>query len=625
MKMTPQEIMAEAHRLHDERFSKRLGQLKDRAAERFNETKVDVPAAYKKTAFQHKSNIIDDEGRQVATLIYAIPTPHLPAPSPELQEATTKAEQFITGMHQELEDHYGPVWWQCTLAQAHDNLGWIYTAPKRVAYKGQPKAPADGASEDEKVAYAERNTQYKRDAGISSVFDYEYAVTGTVLYDGNLYEPPCVYVWKEVPESTLRKQYGVYRKPDGSFTKAEPEGADNVPGYVPNSGRTETMVTVVEYWDRDDCLIVAESSNATWFGMRRQDNTAILDEWTHGWGRVPYFARPAFVTEQLDEDKKLAGPLDGIHNEMPSHKRLRTMGDSVAYQTAFAPLKVLTKEQGETIVDADGKPLTFIELEPGKARQFAPGQDVLPVGQSPEVANLYAELAASLQRIERFTQSPVSKGISPGADTANAALSNLHRFQLSTLDPMAEQEARQGRAIYRFWLERIRDMQETVYVLKDDQYLSLSAADIVSVNIQAKATPDQGQQQLLIEKHATELWVARAISKIDMYEMMGYENPEEKARAVEVEDYANTLKPVVWQQVTTLLGLTDAINRMVQQNAQSGQSADAIPQLVEEARGMQDGQMSGMGQGSPGQPRTPGTRMSPTDVNTAAAQTNGIG
>ena len=90
-----------------------------------------------------------------------------------------------------------------------------------------------------------------------------------------------------------------------------------------------------------------------------------------------------------------------------------------------------------------------------------------------------------------------------------------------------------------------------------------------------------------------------------------------------VEDYANTLQPVVWQQVTTLLGLTDAINRMVQQNAQSGQSADAIPQLVEEARGMQEGQMSGMGQGSPGQPRGNGVRMPATDVNTQEAQALG--
>lgn len=611
--LEPQEIMRAARRLKDERFAIRNAALKKRADERYNQTEVDVPPAYKKTTQQHQSNIISDEGRQIATLIYAMPVPHITPPTPEDQPLTTKIEQFLIAMHQELEDHYGPVWWKCTSAQVHNNIGWIYFAPKRKPYKGQPKAPPDDADMSEVADYGIKNDRFKKDAGIAAVFDYEYAITSTVLYEGNEYDPHCLYVWKEVPVSTFKKMYG---------------DMENVTGRPMDAGSAETTINVVEYWTRTDCVIFCEGRDLSWFEKVRkmEKGVVILDKWTHNWGRVPYFARPCFVSEELDEDKKFEGPLDGIYNEMPEHKRLRTMGSSIAYQTAFSPLKITTKEQGETIVDDSGNMLTFLELEPGKARQLAPGQDVAPIAQSAEVANFYAEMAASQQRLERYQLSPVSKGVSPGADTANAALSNLHRFQLSSLDPMAEQTSRQARAIYRFALERVREMGETVFAFnsKTDTYASLNADEIVSVNVQAKATPDQGQFALLLEKHAMELWLAGAITELEFHEMRGKENPEEYVVANQVERLRKTLDPVILQQVTANLGMLDAINAMIQANAQTGDARSAVPGLMQQAEGMQNGQVpTGMGQGAGGQPRNPGVRMPTEDINTQRAQAGG--
>jgi len=616
MKMTPHEIMAEARRLNDERFGARNTMLKTRAAERFNRTSVDVPEAYNKTAFQHPSNIIDDEGRQIGTLVHAIPTPHQVPQRPEDQPLTTKVEHFLMSMHKELEDHSGPVWWQCTLAQVHDNIGWIYTAPKKVPYTGQPKPPGKDADYFTQSAYAEKNERFKTDAGISAVFDYEYVVTGTVLYEGNVYDPTCIYIWKEVPLSSLKKKYGVEKDRSGEIVQA---GTGT--GYVMNSSTRESTVTIVEYWDRETCQIVVGSGKL----QRNEQGQAsqggyLLTEWDHNFGRVPYFARPAFVTEQIEEDKKFSGPLDGIYNEMPSHKRLRTMGDAISYNTAFSALQIVSKESGEQILDDSGNPILYYELQPGKAIQMAPGQEIRVIPQSPEVANFYAEMQASLQRLQNYTLSPVAKGISPGADTANAALSNLHRFQLSTLDPMAAQSGRQGRAIYRFWLERMRDMQETLYVLNKntDAYMSLSAQEITSVNIEAKAVPDQGQQQLLIEKHAAELKQLGFITLQEMYSMWGKENPDEYEKELWAEKLKDQLMPVVMNQIITDLGMLDAVNAMVQANAQTGDARNAVPGLMQQV-----GERNGQGQGSAGQPRTPGVRMPTEDVNTQEAQALG--
>ena len=627
MRPDPQQILADANKLKTERFAKRDTELKARSDERYNLTTVDIPAAYKKTAKQHNSNIIEDEGRQVGTLIYAIPVPHLAPSSPEQQPLTTKVEQFLSAALQELEAANGPVWWQKTLAQVHDKIGWVYTMPRRVPYKGQPEAPngEDFAATEE---WQVKNDRYKQDAGISAVIDYRFVPTNTAYHVGPVYNPHRFYEVKEIPERDLMDAYGIVKDYDGSYSKRTEEITTTPSGYPEGRGGAESLIKVVEYWDKDWCMIVAESTKMTMFGLRQVKSAFVLEEWEHNKGRVPYFPCPAFVTEQLDEDKRFAGPIDGIYNEMPEHKRLMTMMDNVAHQTAFASYQLETQKDGDPVVDDNPMSLTFKELEPGKIKLFPPGSKLTVIPMAQEIAVLASQLQASQARLERYQLSPVAKGVSPGADTANAAISNLHRFQLSTLDPMAESSSLQAQAIFKFWLECIRDIGETVFVFDSntDSQLSLNATEIVSVNVQAKATPDQGQFQLLIEKHAMELWLSGAITELQMHEMMGKENPEEYVVANQVERLRKTLDPIIQQQVVASLGMMDAVNAMIQENAQSGDARNAVQPLMEQAKGMQDGQApTGMGSGAPGQPRdqNAGVRTSTTDVNTQEAMAGG--
>lgn len=605
-KPDPDQIIEDARKLQTDRFQRRDQMLKDRVAERFNQTTVDVPAAYAKTAHQHVSSVIEDEGQQIGTLVHATPVPHITPGVPEDQPLTTKMEKFLMAWWDETEAVFGPIPWMGTLAQIHDNITWEYVGWRKVPYKGQPTPPAPEDLAD-MIEYGVQNDRFKRDAGVAAYCDRRYVPTGTAYCQGNIYNPDRFYEVKQVPERDMMQTYGVVRNRDGSFSKAT-EDPQTVPsGYPGDQAGTETRVKIVEYWDREWCIIVAEDTKSKWLGARSVKGGFLLEEWEHGWGRVPYFARPARITDQLDEDKRFAGPLDHLYAEMPSHKMLRTMGYSVAYQTAFSPLQIVTKESGDQILDDTGTPVIFLELEPGKARQMAPGQQIQTIPQSPEVANLFQEIAASQARIEHYSVSPVSKGVSPGADTANAALSNLHRFQLSTLDPMAQQAARQASAIYRFALERIRDMGERVYVLDNgtDQYLSLSGEEIVSLNVQAKVTPDQGQFQLLIEKHAAELKQLGLITLQEMYAMWGKENPEEYVLELKAERLAEGLEPVINQQIISDLGMLDAVKAMIQANAQQGSARGAVPGLMGQVGEMNQ---TGTGQGAAGQPRDNGVR-----------------
>ena len=627
-KPDPEQILKDATKLKDDRFKQRDADLLSRAAERFNETRIDVPAAYDKTGFRPKPKIIEDEGRQVATLVYAMPVPHVTPPTPQEQPQTTTEEKFLIALHQEAENVFGPVWWQSTLAQIHDNISWDYWGWRKVPYKGQPEPPVtENMEADEGTAatadWAIKNDRFKKDEGVRSFLDYRHLPTGTAHPVGNVYDPDRFYEIKNVAERDLMDTYGITRNSDGSYSAPTKEPS-TMPSGTANA--SESPIRVVEYWDREWCMIVADQK-PTWFdSLRGRGRAFVLAEWQHGWGRVPYFASPAIVTEQTAEDKKYIGPLDGIYTEMPEHKLLKVMGHSVAYQTAFAPLVVTSKETGDVILDDAGQPKVFVEFEPGKGRQLAPGQDVKPLGQSPEVANLFRTIAASDAQIAHYSMPAVTKGESPGADTANAALSNLHRFNLTMLDPLAQQKSRQASAMYRFALERIKEMKERVFVFdsKTDSYLSLAAEDIVSVNVEAKVVPDQGQFQLLIEKHAAELKQMGLITTQMFFEMIGKENPEEYELELYAEQVKNQLMPIIQQQIISDLGMLDAVKQMIAANQQTGSARDAVPGLMGQV-----GQMNpptgapGMGQGARGQPRTEGVRSPAVQTTTRPQLTGG--
>lgn len=621
------QIISDAKKLKADRYKRRDDELEARRRERFNETVIDVPAAYDKTANRHRSSIIEDEGRQIATLVHAMPAVHITTPAPEKELDAEGNEKFLTAWHKELEANFGPAWWQNSLAQVHDKVAFLYSAPRKVPYKNQPEPPADNADAMTLATYAVENERYKQEAGVASWWDYRYVPTATAYWTGNVYDPNRFYEIKDVPERDLMDAYGVTKNTDGTYSKKTEDPTTTPSGVGRSLPGSEETVMVVEYWDREWCCIVAETQNSKWMGTRKVQGGFLLAEWNHGWGRTPYFARPSFITDQTAEERKFSSPLDPIYTEMPEHKLYRTMGSAVAYQTTFAPLQVLSKETGDLILDDAGQPKTFLMLKPGEAIQLAPGQEIRTVPQSPEVANFWQEARASEMRLARYSLSPVSQGQSPGADTANAALSNLHRFQLSTLDPLAQQSSRQASALYRFALERIRDMKERVFVFdsETDGYLSLSGDEIVSVNVDAKVVPDQGQFQLLIEKHAAELKQLGLITLEQMYEMMGKENPAQLVLDLKAERLADQLDPIIMNQIITDLGMLDAVKQMIAAN-QQGQSADqVVPQLMQRLRGMNPaGQepQTGMGQGAPGQPRGMGVR-SPVAQTTTQPQLTG--
>ena len=140
-KPKPEEILRDAQRLKDDRFKVRFSDIREREDYRWRRVKPTIPDAYKDTATDYRSPLLEEQGKEIAALLYALPVPHQSPPTPEDQPKTTLVENFIMAAQQELEAQNGAVWWKNGMAQIHQKLGVISAGYKRGAYASGPKPP----------------------------------------------------------------------------------------------------------------------------------------------------------------------------------------------------------------------------------------------------------------------------------------------------------------------------------------------------------------------------------------------------------------------------------------------------------------------------------------------------
>jgi hypothetical protein len=361
-------------------------------------------------------------------------------------------------------------------------------------------------------------------------------------------------------------------------------------------------VKVVEYWDRQKMCIVIEQGSFRTAGERE----LVVEEWEHGFGRVPYFCCPAFENELADYDADLEGPLDGIYAEVEGLNELVTMRRNVTHLRSYPSWQQETQPDSAPVLDNQGRPVIAMKYEPGKVYFNAPGARItnIPMDASPD---LLQEVVATDSRIAKYSLDPIARGVSPGADTANSAISQLRRQQRSNLERMSRNRALQYQDLYRFRLAQLREFGEAVPVFdeKAGDYLELSGDDVPTLFVTVKYAPDTGTDMLIEEKQAFELFQGTGITELEFHERRGKENPEEYVIANMAEQARKLLLPELMQQVVAALNPESMIAKMLQAKEQTGSARGAAPGIIDEATARQGG---GMGSGSPDMPRAEGVR-----------------
>jgi len=337
----------------------------------------------------------------------------------------------------------------------------------------------------------------------------------------------------------------------------------------------------------------------------------VVEEWEHNWGRVPYFPCPAWEKESFKEEERFTGPLDGLYVEIERLNRLITMKDNTTYLRSYPSWQDVAAKDTDPTLDESGNRKVYTKYQPGQIYHTDPGHEVkpLPMEVGPD---LLQDIAQTEMRIKQYSMSDISKGVSPGADTANSSITQLRRLQRSFLERIAKNRALQMRAIYQFRLARLKELGEPVPVFADDQQISLSGAEVVTMNLHVKYAPDTGQDNLIEEKQAAELTQLGLITPLEFHERRGKENPEEFVKDTIRWMVLQSQLPELITMVKASLGDTQAIAQLIAANQETGSAKDAIPGIMQQAQDRQ----TGIGKGSPGMERAMGVRSPAIAANT---------
>lgn len=603
---TPKQIIYQARNLRDDIYQYRDQDLRHFEEIRFGTFKPDVPEPYNQIASIYTTPAVHEQGMQIAALLNAKPTPYAIPPTPEDQETVTAMLKWLTAAHQELESTQSHAMWKARQSQIFSGLACIKSPLKRDFFSDAPNPPS-GYTKSELAEWGGKNERYKKEAGVTGLFEYYHVPTDTIYVRGDVANPLAVYEIKEVEEAVLVLQYGLKVNEDNSFEAISEmsEMPQNVTTLPPGTSQTPRFrqpmnrkLLVTEYWDRDEMKIIVENPLSRWRrGSRNtEENTQyfVLDEWEHGWGRVPYFFAAAFETDSLKERYKYTSPLWALYREAPLFNSYMTMESNVMWLGMYPSHWIETPADGELTLDDEGNKPTHIAFKPGTFFQPGRGQKLheLPLESTRESQ---MAIQNANQRMKEWSLAPQAKGVSPGADTANASIANLTRLMQTQLDPLVDNMAELCREMYRFWLRRIQeDVAMTVYALDEDQneIIALNPKkDIPTMNVQVKIKPDIGQDQLVIEKDALEKLMAGVITEVEYHEIRGKENPEEYVQAASLDRLRKRLEPTVDTYILAALGDAGAISQMVQA-AQQGQGAQsAIPQVMAGFRQIQQGKL----------------------------------
>ena len=580
------------------RASKRIDAIALRRRLRFREEPVKygddpkskLPSMYKRTTVEIRSPIIQYNVQEALALEMAsAPVTTVKSKNSDKQSLCTMAERFCNGFYSRFEErtHADGKVADCQTAYF---AGENKTFPRRDRWPEYPKQDEGESNED----YNKRTEDYKSHLGISECFFSDYIPIETVFLD-DWNDPDIAVEVKKVNEQELMEKFGLSKGKDGDYYASKP-GTDTEGGDDPLK-----QCTVYEYWNRQwRALLVKGSKKST-----------ELDVWEHNFGLVPYFVAGAFETGETEEERKYIPLLASMYPEVEENNRLHTMRTNILNLTAFPRWYIVTAVSGQVVLDEKTNEPKVFDWD-GPPNQLDPGQDIkymaLQMG-----FDFQSALKDSDDRLRQYALPPVASGKAPSSESAGWNTAMLRRFMVSLLDPLLQERAKQRARINRFLLWSIKNViGEKVYVNADvlegrkkvaEETIGIGPDDVeklgdydLTVRIDANIQMDKIPQ----EKHGMEEVIQGFKSmRAFMEEDRGLDSPEEEMEEIDIDKAAQMMWEANFSKLQAWLEATQAVEGVL-----GGQPAQQVVSQDEEF-------VSGIGKGSPGQPREPGVGMPP--------------
>jgi len=531
----------------------------------FQDTYVEIPEAYRKTALEMRNPLaIDIVDTTVSALCANPPTVqyHPTAFGDAAQQNATLREHFFdASWHRQEQDSRRPLLRSLMYSTVSKGEGWLKTISRANSawreYTDQAKAMAEEiAAEQQYDLDAQRRLFDKQTEELKLLAPYPIATTDvppeTCFYNQNENGFTAVVEIKTMPYLEALARFGTGLDRDGNvlspvdWQNLDPRAMSLARAEWPRVVQQHKQITVIEAWDFEQCAIVLLGPGQLASAQGSYQSGTLVRSIKHGYGdpvlktlRGPYFQARGLTTSSRLPERQSVSILYGYLMLFPLIDSLLTMQGNSAFLTGWPAFKRTQPPGSVPGIQAGTGPYANDNRDVDAAQTIRPGFvypfDISPIEQ-PKAGVDLDKILQNAQTLAQMAQPEVIRGGAAGAQSGYQLNQQAFLARLKW-DPIVGNVSQclADRTGFESWLIE-RRIGETVYAFAEERppaqrgkFAGQSRAGWIGLGPDELAGVHRYDIRLDISTPSDDVVATRAIGEKMQLKLIGYEDAVREA------------------------------------------------------------------------------------------------
>jgi hypothetical protein len=531
----------------------------------FQDTYVEIPEAYRKTALEVRNPLAVDIVDTTVSALCANPPKVLYQPTAfgdaAQQNATLREHFFDSSWKRQEQDSRRPLLRSLMYSTVAKGEGWLKTISRATSawreYSDQVKAMEEEIMAEEQYdADAQARLFNKQTEELKLLAPYPIASTDvppeTVFYNQNENGFTAVVEIKTMPylEALARFDTGLDR--DGNvlapddWQNLDPSAMALARSEWPRIVQQHRQITVIEAWNYSTCAIVLLGPGQMASASSRYQNGTLVRRIQHGYGdpvlktlRGPYFQALGLTTSSRLPERGALSILYGYLALFPLIDSLLTMQGNSAFLTGWPAFKRITQPGNVPGIQGGVGPYANDNRDVDATQRIQPGMvypfDVSPIDQ-PKAGQDLDKVLQNAQTMAMMAQPEVIKGGAAGAQSGYQLNQQAFLARLKW-DPIISNVSQclADRTGFESWLIE-RRIGETVYAFAEERppasrgrYQGQSRAGWIGIGPEDLAGTHRYEVKLDVSTPSDDVVLVRAIGEKMQLKLITYEDAVREA------------------------------------------------------------------------------------------------
>jgi hypothetical protein len=464
----------------------------------FQETYVEIPEAYRKTALEVRSPLAVDIVDTTVSALCANPPKVMYQPTAfgdaAQTNATLREHFFDASWKRQEQDSRRPLLRSLMYSTVAKGEGWLKTISRATSawreYSDQVKAMEEEImAEQQYDEDAQKRLFNKQTEELKLLAPYPIASTDvpaeTMFYNQNENGFTAVVEVKTMPYLEALSRFGTGLDRDGNvlapddWQNLDPRAMALARSEWPRIVQQHRQITVIEAWDYERCAIALLGPGQMASASSQFQNGTLVREIEHGYGdpvlktlRGPYFQALGLTTSSRLPERGALSILYGYLALFPLIDSLLTMQGNSAYLTGWPAFKRVVQPGTVPGIQGGVGPYANDNRDVDAQQRIVPGSiypfDVAPINQ-PTTGQDLDKILQNAQTMAMLAQPEVIKGGAAGAQSGYQLNQQAFLARLKW-DPIVGNVSQclADRAGFESWLIE-RRIGETVYAFAEER------------------------------------------------------------------------------------------------------------------------------------------------------------